>query len=187
MRSSSGEGRKTPGLINQQENMAAAADVIKTSRLWMAEGRPGGKKKKEEEEGEKKRKKTWGWDSQPWPRSLSVNTVTPVKPAPVRFILWAWRRADGPIAETELLCDYGKTGKIPLRVIITDWQCQGVSELWHMAENAFSCALEWFTIYSHNKWQLFLSLKDSFSGLFSFITQPLMQFIKIIVGPRLCL
>lgn len=57
-----------------------------------------------------------------------------------------------------------------------------------MAENAFSCALKWFTIYSHNKWQLFLSLRDSFSGLFFFITELLRQLIKIKVGPPgLCL
>lgn len=80
------------------------------------------------------------WDSQPWLRSLCVNTVTPVKLGPVRFILWGWRHADGPIAEAELLkgmtCDYGKTGKSPLRVIITDWQCQGV--FWALTHGPFS-------------------------------------------------
>lgn len=40
----------------------------------------------------------------------SVNTVTPVRAAPERFIWWAQRHTDGPIAETELLCDYGKDG-----------------------------------------------------------------------------
>lgn len=48
-------------------------------------------------------------------RSLCVNTVTPVGPGPVRFILCGWRRADGPIADSELLKgmtgDYGKAGE----------------------------------------------------------------------------
>ena len=45
------------------------------------------------------------------PRSLCENTVTSVGSAPASFTLWRWRRADEPIAETELLCEYQKKGK----------------------------------------------------------------------------
>lgn len=51
-----------------------------------------------------------------------------------------------------------------------------------MAENAFSRALKRFTIYSDDKRQLLLSLKDGFSGLFSFITEPLRQSVKMKVA-----
>ena len=55
---------------------------MKTSRVWTTWGQPGGRNCRRD----------------PWLRSLCVNTVTAV-----RFILWGWRRADGPIAEAELL------------------------------------------------------------------------------------
>lgn len=77
---------------------AVMADLLKSSELRDAEKRGGA--------------------SCPSWLSLCENTVTSVGSAPASFTLWRWRRADEPVAETELLCDYGKTGKIPFWIII---------------------------------------------------------------------
>lgn len=95
--------------IQPRENQSDKS-TWKTRSLWPTWWRAAGWEWQWQEKTEEEEKEECGWDSQPWPRSLSVNTVTRVRAAPGRFIWSAQRHTDGPIAETELLCDYGKDG-----------------------------------------------------------------------------